>query len=68
MSLLPASISGHINPYLPGSLGNAMETASGNTSNYDGVLLTAWTATGYLVAYVVGLLIIGTALFVKRDA
>jgi len=68
VSLLPASISGHINPYLPGSLGNAMETASGNTSNYDGVLLTAWTATGYLVAYVVGLLVIGTALFVKRDA
>ena len=68
VSLLPSSVSSHIGPYLPGNLGNAMETASGNTSNYDGALLTAWTATGYLVAYVVGLLAIGTALFVKRDA
>ena len=68
IQLLPSSIRGPIQPYLPSNLGVAMETIGSKQTDFAGVLLDAWPATAVIVAYAAVILAAGAALLNRRDA
>lgn len=60
---LPQSWQNAILPYLPANIGQVMVSAQPSPPN-----LAVWTGFAVLCAYVVGLLVIGAVLLVRRDA
>ena len=68
LDVLPSSISGAFEKYLPSNLGLAMTLVTTRKTDFAGVLLPPWPAVGLLVAYAAVAVAVATVLLVRRDA
>ena len=68
LNVLPSSVSGTFEKYLPSNLGLAMTLVTTRKTDFAGVLLGPWPAVGLLVAYTVAVVAVATLLLVRRDA
>ncbi len=68
IQILPSSISGSIEKFLPSNLGLAMVVVTTRKTDFAGVLLTPWAATGLLALYAAGAVVLGAWALLRRDA
>ena len=68
LDVLPSSVSGTFEKYLPSNLGLAMTLVTTRKTDFAGVLLGPWPSVGLLVAYTVAVVAVATLLLVRRDA
>jgi hypothetical protein len=68
IQIFPASIADPIERFLPSNLGLAMIEVGTRKTDFAGVLLTPWAATGVLAVYATVVVTVGGLLLVRRDA
>jgi hypothetical protein len=68
IGILPSSISGPIEKYLPSNLGLAMILVTTRKTDFAGVLLTPWAATGLLALYAAVIVVLAGWVLAHRDA
>lgn len=68
VDVLPSSFASSFEKYLPSNLGLAMTLVTTRKTDFAGVLLPPWPATGLLAAYGAVLIVIAGLLLVRRDA
>jgi len=68
VQILPSSLSGSIERYLPSNLGLAMILVSSRRTDFAGVLLSPWAAAGLLALYTAAVVVLAGILLVRRDA
>ena len=68
IGILPSSISGSIEKYLPSNLGLAMIVVTTRKTDFAGVLLSPWAATGLLALYATIIVVLAVWVLARRDA
>ena len=68
VNVLPSSISGSFEKYLPSNLGLAMILVTTRKTDFAGILLPPWEAAGLLTIYVAVVVVLAGWLLVRRDA
>jgi hypothetical protein len=68
IGILPSSISGSIEKYLPSNLGLAMIVVTTRKTDFAGVLLSPWAATGLLALYAAIIVVLAVWVLARRDA
>jgi ABC-2 type transport system permease protein len=68
IGILPSSISGSIEKYLPSNLGLAMIVVTTRKTDFAGVLLSPWAATGLLALYAAIIVVLAGWVLARRDA
>jgi hypothetical protein len=68
IGILPSSISGSIEKYLPSNLGLAMIVVTTRKTDFAGVLLSPWAATGLLALYAAIIVALACWVLARRDA
>jgi ABC-2 type transport system permease protein len=68
VQILPSSIASSIEKYLPSNLGLAMIVVTTRKTDFAGVLLSPWAATGLLVLYAAAMVALGGWVLARRDA
>ncbi|HEV3366385.1 MAG TPA: ABC transporter permease [Acidimicrobiales bacterium] len=68
IGILPSSISGSIEKYLPSNLGLAMIVVTTRKTDFAGVLLSPWAATGLLALYAAVVVALAVWVLARRDA
>ncbi|MBF6555765.1 MAG: ABC transporter permease [Acidimicrobiales bacterium] len=68
IGILPSSISGSIEKYLPSNLGLAMIVVTTRKTDFAGVLLSPWAATGLLALYAAIIVVLAAWVLARRDA
>jgi hypothetical protein len=68
IGILPSSINGSIEKYLPSNLGLAMIVVTTRKTDFAGVLLSPWAATGLLALYAAIIVVLAVWVLARRDA
>jgi ABC-2 type transport system permease protein len=68
VNILPSSFSNSFEKFLPSNLGLAMILVTSRKTDFAGVLLTPWAATGLLALYTLAVVALAGWMLVRRDA